>query len=47
MLKETKENADSLALAHREAGELAQKVASLEGEVEDAGQARDTAEVNL
>jgi outer membrane murein-binding lipoprotein Lpp len=47
MLKVEQESAALLASICREVGDLAQKVASLEGDVEDARQARDTAEVNF
>jgi outer membrane murein-binding lipoprotein Lpp len=47
MLKVEQESAALLASICGEVSDLAQKVASLEGDVEDARQARDTAEVNF
>jgi hypothetical protein len=41
------ESATLLALVHGEADELTRKVAFLEGELKDARQARDIAEVNF
>jgi hypothetical protein len=41
------ESATSLAFVHGEADELTRKVAFLEGELKDARQARDIAEVNF